>query len=474
MLDILEQYKLMLGDYTLVGMSSVIDDATRTKAQSGQYISFDPHHCVRLLFGCELTEDNEQMMKTMLEVLGFVVNAWSSENFVQDAIWQVKVPRRRWSDDMNIAEDLYEEVARLYGYNRIEPMVSTEPVIYKPFVGVVAINRIVEQILVATYHADQLQTYPRNDDMLLDIFAYDRRQLVQIRNAVSPELSYLRPSMIPNLLLAVAKNSKIYPSFTLFDSGQTRNKSETFSRYLNKQSFETTKIGLVSYKKSVSDRKEDALLEMKAMLESIVSACGWEWTIEYIPTNHPYYHPKKQGEIVFVPSVIARDSKDPVDRQDVSTSLHSAQHDEEGEVIGMIAQIHPTILETLKIESTAQVVVAELYLETIADLIVAQGHTFQSDADYQTIQDQILLRDLAFVIDSSESVEKVIHTVQQVAGVQEVALFDLYAGEHLPEGKKSIALTLTIKWDGSWTTDQINAVMNTAIAEVEKIWGKLR
>lgn len=75
MLDILEQYKLMLGDYTLVGMSSVIDDATRTKAQSGQYISFDPHHCVRLLFGCELTEDNEQMMKTMLEVLGFVVNA---------------------------------------------------------------------------------------------------------------------------------------------------------------------------------------------------------------------------------------------------------------------------------------------------------------------------------------------------------------------------------------------------------------
>lgn len=175
---------------------------------------------------------------------------------------------------MNIAEDLYEEVARLYGYNRIEPMVSTEPVIYKPFVGVVAINRIVEQVLVATYHADQLQTYPRNDDMLLDIFAYDRRQLVQIRNAVSPELSYLRPSMIPNLLLAVAKNSKIYPSFTLFDSGQTRNKSETFSRYLNKQSFETTKIGLVSYKKSVSDRKEDALLEMKAMLESIVSACG--------------------------------------------------------------------------------------------------------------------------------------------------------------------------------------------------------
>lgn len=222
--------------------------------------------------------------------------------------------------------------------------------------------------------------------------------------------------MIPNLLLAVAKNSKIYPSFTLFDSGQTRNKSEQFSRYLNKQSFETTKLGIVSYKKSVSDRKEDVLLQVKGMVEDIVKTSGLSATIEYIPTNSDYYHPKKQGTIMY-----------------------------NNHCIGMLAQLHPTVLEALKIEETAQVVAAELYLETIADLIASQGHTFQSDADYQTIQDQVLLRDLAFVIDTTESVEKIIKIVQEVSGVQQVALFDLYAGEHLPEGKKSIALTLTIK-----------------------------
>lgn len=58
--------------------------------------------------------------------------------------------------------------------------------------------------------------------------------------------------------------------------------------------------------------------------------------------------------------------------------------------------------------------------------------------------------------------------------MQKVDVFDLYQGEYLPEGKKSIALTLTIVGDGTWTTDQINAVMNTAIVEVEKIGGKLR
>ena len=171
---------------------------------------------------------------------------------------------------MNISEDLYEEIARLYGYNRIEPVISDEAVSYKPFRGLVELNRICEDVLVNAYKADQLQTYPWCDESFFDLLGYDRKNLVQLRNAVSPELSYLRPTLIPNLLLAIQKNSKIYPSFTLFDSGQTWNKSENFSRYLNKQSFETTKLGIVSYKKIVSDWKEDVLLELKGMIETIV------------------------------------------------------------------------------------------------------------------------------------------------------------------------------------------------------------
>jgi phenylalanyl-tRNA synthetase beta subunit len=63
------------------------------------------------------------MMQTILQLLGFQI----------DSTGQVRIPRRRGSDDMNIPEDLYEEIARLYGYNRIEPSISKEPVSYKPF-----------------------------------------------------------------------------------------------------------------------------------------------------------------------------------------------------------------------------------------------------------------------------------------------------------------------------------------------------
>lgn len=101
---------------------------------------------------------------------------------------------------MNISEDIYEEVARLYGYNRIEPMISEEPVLYKPFHGLIELNRVIEDVLVHTYKADQLQTYPRCDEAFFDVLGYSRDNLIQLRNAVSPELSYLRPSLIPNLL----------------------------------------------------------------------------------------------------------------------------------------------------------------------------------------------------------------------------------------------------------------------------------
>ena len=143
---------------------------------------------------------------------------------------------------MNISHDLYEEVVRIYGYNRIEPLADKEISFYQPFQGVVRLQRIAEQVLTHTYAADQLQTYPWCDESFFPLLGYEQKNLVKLRNAVAPELAHMRPSMIPNLLQAIAKNSKIYDEFTLYDSGQTWDKSEQFSTFLNKQPLETTKL----------------------------------------------------------------------------------------------------------------------------------------------------------------------------------------------------------------------------------------
>lgn len=260
-LDVLKQYAPMLGEYTIVGMTSSMSDQVRRTATNGQTITIDPEECIRLIFGRDYDEARDkQMILDVLTLLGYQVGEYRD----------VRVPRWRGSDDMNIAQDIYEEVVRIYGYNRIDPVVNKEVLTYKPFAPLIAINRTIESLLMRGHHADQLQTYPRCDDSFFDILGYDRNGLVKLRNAVAPELAYLRPTMLPNLLQAVTKNSKIYDSFTLYDSGQTRNKSESWSRFLNKQSFETTKLGIMSYKKTVSDWTDDTLLQVKAMITDII------------------------------------------------------------------------------------------------------------------------------------------------------------------------------------------------------------
>lgn len=322
MLDILKQYAPMLGNYTIGGVMSVITDEIRTRATSGQYITINPEECIRILFGRDYDEETDKkMMNDILSLLGYEVKSNRD----------IRIPRWRGSDDMNIAHDIYEEIVRIYGYNRIEPVVNKEVIMYHPFRPALHINRTIESILVHAHHADQLQTYSRFDDMFFDLFDYDRKDLVKLRNAVAPEFAYLRPSILPNLLQAVAKNSKIYDSFTLFDSGQTRHKSEQFSSFLNKQSFETTKLGLVSYQKSVSDWMNDSVLKVKGMITDIVDRLGISGQLVYETTSFTHYHPKKQGIIRIV-------------------------YEDQNIEVGMIGQYHPTVLEQLKIDTTAQLV----------------------------------------------------------------------------------------------------------------------
>lgn len=100
--------------------------------------------------------------------------------------------------------------------------------------------------------------------------------------------------------------------------------------------------------------------------------------------------------------------------------------------------------ETLKIESKSQVVVAELFLEGISNLYTTELHNFQTESTYYTIQDQILVRDLSFVIDKTQPFGPLVDVIKNIEGVKDVNIFDLYQGEQLVEGKKSLALSLTI------------------------------
>jgi phenylalanyl-tRNA synthetase beta chain len=93
---------------------------------------------------------------------------------------------------------------------------------------------------------------------------------------------------------------------------------------------------------------------------------------------------------------------------------------------------------------------------------------------YETIQDQILRRDLSFILDEKSDFSELLKRVQSIPEIKAVEVFDLYQGENLPEGKKSLSIKIKFLGDGTMTTEQINEVMEKAIKKAESVGAKLR
>jgi phenylalanyl-tRNA synthetase beta chain len=159
------------------------------------------------------------------------------------------------------------------------------------------------------------------------------------------------------------------------------------------------------------------------------------------------YHPKKQAELVY-----------------------------QGISIGHIATLHPILLSSVKLPETAAVVSISLNLLRLVELLAQDaGHRYT----FETLQDQIVWRDLCFVIDADQSFDAVLSAVRQVPEIGGLEVFDVYAGKTLGEGKKSVSIKIKISGDtskdaASMTTEHINAIMEAAIKAAGNAGGQLR
>jgi phenylalanyl-tRNA synthetase beta chain len=130
-------------------------------------------------------------------------------------------------------------------------------------------------------------------------------------------------------------------------------------------------------------------------------------------------------------------------------------------------------LKDYKIPENAGVVYITFDIDTIIALLKDAG---ERQYAYETLQDQIVYRDLCFVVDAEKDFEGIVNAVKNVKNVKNIEVFDVYAGANLGEGKKSLAFKMKIMGDAdaTMTTEQINEVMNAAIAAGENAGGKLR
>lgn len=428
-LDMRNLYAKDLGNYSINGMQSYLSPDISMKLADP--IVLDREYCANMMFG-KSRDDMKQIGEHYLSMI------WCT---LQNTTAQA--PVRRATTDVAIPQDLYEEVARLYGFNAIESQKMNFPLQYTPFAADVALARNVEEICTRDLRADQLETYPWIDNKHINTFAIDTSKLFSLQNSLSSEHVYMRDDMIYNLWEHAIKNNKFFDGFTIYDIGTCRtqqNQQDVDPQYGSAYMHQYRALGLLVYKKSVASWSQDPILTIKSHAQHISSTL-WLSAIRFVGTEKNFFHPKKQAKI------LCRDVE-----------------------IWYIGSLHPLLLKQNKMPEQWHVAYLYLYLEAMQQCMKEK----KLDYGYSTLQDQWIDRDLCFVVDDTQDFGPILDAAKKTPNVSDISVFDVYQGKNVGEGKKSVAFTLHIHGDGTMTTEQINEIMNKVIKSIDKCGWILR
>ena len=387
---------------------------------------------VNRLLGISL--DSEEIVK-LLTPLEF-------ECTINDQSVLVKVPDFRLDIGQGIIgkADVIEEIARMYGYDHIpETRMSDE---LPPQVGNPSLEKEenIRDILVAL-GLQEVVTY-RMTSLELQSRLGDLNGFVKLVNPISPEKSVLRRSLLANSLETLEKNIRQNESMEIFELGPVFSEnSEGDLPHEHKMLV----IAITGSSKIQSwDSKAGAdmdFYDLKGILEELLKGLGIT-SQQYSPeTADQRFHPGKCSQIQIG-----------------------------GSKIGIFGEIHPIVKEQYKY-AHAPVIAAEIDLETLLEL----------QPEYKVKPISMfppILEDIALVLDEEIPAEKVAFLIQQTGGslLSEIRLFDVFRGEKIGAGKKSLAYSLTYQASDRTLTDEDAArIRNKIVRRLENELGaKLR
>ena len=353
---------------------------------------------VNRVLGTELTYTD---IEDVFRRLGFGLTG-NAEEFT------VSVPRRRW--DIHIEADLYEEIARIYGYDKLPATLPkgdgtagqlTETQKLRRKVRTVAegagLTEVITYALTTPEKAVQFSTNPSNLTELMWPMTVDR--------------SVLRQNMVAGILDTVAYNvARKNKDLALYEIGkvfeQKGNPQEELPTEINSFAFALT--GLVTEKDFQTSAIPVDFFYAKGILEALFDRLGLK--VEYTATQ-------------------------------ALTSMHpgrTATVSLDGQVIGFVGQVHPVTAKDYNIPETY---VAEINLTAI-EQVIQPAKPFVEITKFPAVT-----RDIALLLKAEISHKEVVEAIE-AAGVKrltDIKLFDVFSGEKLGLGMKSMAYTLTFQ-----------------------------
>ena len=333
-------------------------------------------------------------VQQMLGALGFEVET-------VDAGFRCVAPS--WRFDVSIEQDLIEEIARIYGYNNLPISLPAQAL------SMASISEAETPLMrLKHYLVDQdiqeVITYSFVDPEMQAILG-DGTNGVRLANPIASNLAEMRHSLIPGLVEAVRHNvNRQAPRVRLFETGQC------FIPQIDELD-QSERVGVAMYGQSAPlhfsiDRLVD-FFDLKGIVNGL-SMINGGGELTWSPSEHQSFAPG----------------------QTASVSLN-------GEVLGVVGRLHPKLARQLDLPKP--LFLADLKL---GPLLRGQVTAFKAISRYPKV-----VRDLAVVVDDMVTWQQIENAVATLSDnrIQSVELFDMYRGPGVPDGRQSLALSVSFQ-----------------------------
>jgi phenylalanyl-tRNA synthetase beta chain len=342
-----------------------------------------------------------------------------------------------WRGDIVGEADLVEEILRVKGYDRI-PVVPLERdgALSRPALSPAQRRAELVRRTLAARGLTEAVTFSFIAAREAEMFGGAKPEL-RLVNPISADLDAMRPSILPGLVMAARRNAdRGFPDAALFELGPLYRDDTPGGQVLAAAGMRSGHTGPKNWRKPA---REIDLYDVKADALAALAAMGAPAENLRVSGDPPsWYHPGRAGILRLGPKVL-----------------------------GTFGELHPAVLEAL--DARPPIAGFEVLLDAVPEARGARAKLPLRLSVFQPIE-----RDFAFVVDQKLPAETLLRAARSVDRklVADIRLFDVYQGTGLPEGKKSLALTVVLQPEERTLTDaEIEGFSKRLIAQVEKATG---
>src|SRR5512142_388023 len=386
---------------------------------------------VKRLSGIEVPQPE---MKRILTHLGFMMAG-------PGPVVKVAVPS--WRSDVHGKADIVEEIVRIVGVDKV-PMTPFErgDDARKPVLTAIQLRTRRAKRALAARGMVEAVTWSFIAKPAAELFGGGQPELA-LANPIASDLSDMRPSLLPGLVAAAQANpDRGFADVALFEVGQVFKGDRPEDQFVPVSGVRHGVASSQGLGRHWSGSTMADALDGKADAFAVLSAAGAPMqALQIVPGGPDWLHPGRSGTIQIGPQ----------------------------NVLGYFGELHPRALEALRADGP--LIAFEVILDRIPE---AKQKPTRAKPVLELSAFQPVSRDFAFIVDRDVAAGDIVRTAQCVDKklITSVTVFDVYEGKGIDDGKKSIAIAVTIQPREKTLTDQeIDAVATKIVAEVTKKTG---